>query len=140
VAIPQGYFDLLGTAAYRRLIRTRNPFEQTLKIEITGGGNGYLVEGSMSAYYLFRPIRSYRQSWRIRPLVEVGPGFHWVFESASIEGFGEYSYHSRAYLKLHGYLGAEFLVTHKFGFLLCGRVTIPDHQPLDYAQAAIFFR
>ncbi len=140
VAMPEGFFDLLGTIAYRRVLRVRYPFQQSMKIELTGGHYSYLTEGSVSLYYLFRPIRSFKESWRIRPLVEVGPGLHVVVEGANIEGFDEYSYHTHGYLKLHGYLGVEFLATQKFGFLVCGRITVPDHYPLDYAQAAIFFR
>jgi hypothetical protein len=140
VAWPQGYFDLLGTVDYRRLMRTRDPFQQYMKIELTGGHLGYLTEGSISLYYLFRPIKSYKPSWRIRPLLEVGPGVHVVMEAANIEGFSEYTYHVHGYAKMHGYFGAEFLASQKFGFLVCGRITVPDHQPFDYAQAAIFFR
>jgi len=140
VAAPEGYFDLLGTLAYRRLVRVRERFEQSLKVEITGGHLDYLSEGSASLYYLVRPTRSYRPTWKLRPLVEVGPGFHVVFEAANIEGFNEYSYHTQAYLKLHLYLGAEWLLGRKFGLLVTGRFSVPEHHPIDYAQAAILLR
>jgi hypothetical protein len=140
VAWPTGYFDLLGTLAYRRYLRESEAFEQSLKVEATGGQTGYLTEASLSLYYFFRPIRSYRMDWKLRPLVEVGPGLHAVFEAAEIEGMDEYSYHTKGFAKLHAYLGVEWLPTRKFGLLVCGRVTVPDEDPLDYAQAAILLR
>jgi hypothetical protein len=140
VAVPQGYFNVLGTFDYQRLMRTRDPFEQWLKAELTGSNLGYLTEASGSLYYLFRPIWSYHPDARVRPLLEVGPGAHFVFQVADIDGFDEYATHLQAFLKLHGYLGVELQAAGSFGLMVCGRVTIPDHQPFDYAQAAIFFR
>jgi hypothetical protein len=139
-AIPDGYFDVLGTFAYRRVLREGGPFEQSMQIEVTGGVQDYLSEGSLSLYYFLRPLMSYRQEWRIRPLLEIGPGTHLVIEVADLEGFTETSFHAEIYLKAHVYGGAEFLLTNKFGFLVRGRFSVPAHHPLDYAQAAIFLR
>jgi hypothetical protein len=140
VAVPDGAFDFLGTFAYRRLLRERSPFEQSIQIEVAGGHKDYLTEGSLSLYYFFRPMKSYKEGWRIRPLIELGPGAHVVVQSADLIGFSKSAFHSKGYLKTHLYAGAEFLLTNKFGFLIRGRMSVPDHHPLDYAQAAIFLR
>lgn len=139
-AIPDGYFDVLGTFAYRRFIREGGPFEQSMQIELAGGFKDYLSEGSLSVYYLFRPLKTYREGWRLRPLLEVGPGTHLVIQIADIEGFAETGFHAEVYLKAHAYGGAEFLLTPKLGFLVRGRFSVPAHHPLDYAQAAILLR
>lgn len=139
-AIPNGYFDVLGTFAYRRFIREGGPFEQSMQLELAGGVQDYLSEGSISLYYFLRPLKSYREEWRIRPLVEVGPGTHLVVQVADVEGFAETSFHAEVYLKAHVYGGAEFLLTPKLGFLIRGRFSVPAHHPLDYAQAAILLR
>ena len=139
-AIPDGYFDLLGTFAYRRFIREGGPFEQSMQLEVTAGQQDYLTEASLSVIYLFRPLKSYRQEWRIRPILEFGPGAHLTVETADIVGFSETGFHAEGYLKCHAYGGAEFLLTRKFGFLVRGRLSVPAHHPLDYAQAAIFLR
>ncbi len=140
VAIPEGGFDFLGTLAYRRFLREGGPFEQTLQLELTGGRQDHITEGAISAYYFLRPLNSYRQAWRLRPLLEVGPGAHLVVQSADIEGFEDTSFHTRSFLKTHLYAGAELLLTNKVGFLVRARLTAPEHHPLDYAQAAIFLR
>ena len=139
-AVPEGYFDVLGTFAYRRLIYTSRVFSQSMQAEVTGGIQDYLTEGSLSLYYFLRPLKFYKEEWRVRPLLEVGPGLHIVVQTADIEGFSETAFHTRAYFKTHGYAGAEFLLSPKFGFLVRGRLSVPAHRPLDYAQAAIFLR
>lgn len=140
LGMPEGHFDFLGTFAYRRFLREGGPFEQSMQVEFAGGIEDYLSEGALSLYYFLRPLKSYRQEWRIRPLLEIGPGTHLVVQIADVEGFGDTAFHTRAYLKGHAYAGAEFLLRSDFGFLLRGRLSIPAHHPLDYAQAAIFLR
>jgi hypothetical protein len=139
-AIPDGHFDFLGTFAYRRFLRERAPFEQSMQLEITGGHKDYLTEGSLSLYYFFRPVKSYKEGWKLRPLLELGPGAHVVVESADIIGFSETAFHAKGYLKTHLYAGAEFLLTRKVGLMVRGRASVPAHHPLDYAQAAILLR
>ena len=139
-AIPRGDFDFLGTLGYRRFIREGGPFEQSMLLEVGGTGKGHLIEGSLSLYYFFRPMASYRPEWKLRPIVEVGPGGHVVVQSADIEGFDDSAFHSQGYLKTHLYLGFEYLLSNKFGILARGRLSVPEHRPLDYAQAAIFLR
>jgi hypothetical protein len=139
-AAPDGYFDVVGTFAYRRFIHESGQFDQSMQVELTGMKKDYLIEGSMSLYYFLRPLITFRQEWRVRPLIEIGPGAHLVVQAADIIGFTETSYRARSYLKTHAYGGAEFLVTRRFGFLVRGRFSVPAHHPLDYAQAAIFLR
>ena len=139
-AVPDGYFDVVGTFAYRRFIHESGQFEQSMQIEVTGMKKDYLIEGSLSLYYFLRPLITYRPEWRVRPLLEFGPGAHLVVQAADIIGFTETSYRARSYLKTHAYGGVEFLVTRKFGILVRGRLSVPAHHPLDYAQAAILLR
>ena len=108
--------------------------------ELTGSTKNQLREGIVSGYMLFRPSASYRQSWRIRPLLEGGPGGHLVVQAASIEGFSRTNYRAHFYVKTHVYGGVEILVLNRLGFLVRGRFSAPSHHPFDYAQAAIFLR
>jgi hypothetical protein len=85
-------------------------------------------------------VKSYRESSRIRPLVEFGPGLHTVVQVASLEGLSRTRYKSQLYLKTHAYGGFEALLTRRLGFLVRGRVSFPSHRPFDYAQAAILLR
>jgi hypothetical protein len=139
-AVPRGDFDFLATIGYRRFIREGGPFEQSMTLEAGGTTKEQLIEGSLSLYYFFRPLASYKQQWKLRPIVELGPGGHIVVQSADIEGFDDSAFHSELYLKTHLYLGFELLLSNKFGILARGRLSVPEHQPLDYAQAAIFLR
>jgi len=140
VARPNEFFDVLGTFGYRRFVREGGPFDQTMQFEVSGGWKDYLAEGSVGAYYLLRPIKSYKEEWKIRPLIEAGPGGHLTIQVANIEGFNDQSFHAKAFLKAHLYAGAEFLLSRKWGFLVRGRLTAPEHKPFDYAQAAILLR
>jgi hypothetical protein len=140
MAVPQGYFDWLGTFGYRRFMREGGPLEQTIQLEVSGTAKDYLGEGALSVYYLFRPIKSYKESWKLRPLIEAGPGVHVVVQIADIEGFNDSAFHTQAYLKTHLYGGFEFLFSRKLGLVVRGRVTLPEDHPLDYAQAAILLR
>jgi hypothetical protein len=140
VAVPDGYFDVLGTFGYRRFIHESTAFEQSMQLEVTGATQGYLTEGTLSLYYFFRPLITYRQEWRLRPLLEFGPGAHLAVQTADIVGFSETGFHARAYLKTHAYAGVEYLLSRRVGFLVRGRFSVPTHHPLDYAQAAIFLR
>ena len=139
-AVPDGYFDVVGTFGYRRFIHESGQFEQSMQIEVTGIKKEYLIEGSLSLYYFFRPLITFREEWRVRPLLEIGPGAHLVVQAADLIGFTETSYRARSYLKTHAYGGVEFILTRRFGFLVRGRLSVPAHHPLDYAQAAIFLR
>ncbi|TMQ65615.1 MAG: hypothetical protein E6K79_04610 [Candidatus Eisenbacteria bacterium] len=140
VAAPDGYFDVVGTFAYRRFIYQSGQFEQSMQVEVTGMKKDYLIEGSLSLYYFLRPLKTFREEWRVRPLLEVGPGAHLVVQAADIIGFTETSYRARSYLKTHAYGGVEFLLTRRFGILVRGRFSVPAHHTLDYAQAAILLR
>lgn len=139
-AIPRGDFEWLATIAYRRFIREGGPFEQSMQLEAGYTNKAHLTEGSLSLFYFFRPMGSYKERWKLRPIVELGPGGHIVVQTADIEGFDDSAFHSQGYLKMHAYLGFEFLLSNKVGFLARGRASIPEHHPLDYAQAAIFLR
>jgi len=139
-ARPNEFFDMVGVIGYRRFMREGGPFEQSLMVEASGTGKDYLAEGSIGAYYLLRPMKSYKEEWKIRPLIEAGPGGHLTVQVASIEGFDEQSFHAKAFLKAHLYGGFEFLLSQKWGFLVRGRLTAPEHKPFDYAQAAILLR
>ncbi|HET9939525.1 MAG TPA: hypothetical protein VFR25_00340 [Candidatus Eisenbacteria bacterium] len=140
MAVPQGYFDWLGTFGYRRFMREGGPLEQSLAAELSGTAKDYLGEGALSVYYLFRPIKSYKEGWKLRPLIEAGPGVHVVVQIADIEGFNDSAFHTQAYLKTHLYGGFEFLFSQKLGLVVRGRVTLPEDHPFDYAQAAILLR
>jgi len=138
--VVQGFFDAVGSFGYRRFLGQGPALESAFMGEITGTSHGHLTEGGFGAYLLLRPWKTYRESWRIRPLIEAGPGVHTVVQAASLEGLDKSRYKAHVYIKTHGYLGFEALVTRKLGFLVRGRVSIPSHRPLDYAQAAIFLR
>ena len=139
-ARPNEFFDVIGTIGYRRFLRYGGPFEQSMQFEIAGTWKDYLAEGSAGVYYLLRPIKSYKEEWKVRPLIEAGPGGHLTVQVASIEGFNDQTFHAKAFLKAHLYAGAEFLLSRKWGFLVRGRLTAPEHKPFDYAQAAILLR
>jgi hypothetical protein len=136
----EGFFDVGGSFAYRRYLGERWPLERSIMGELTGTRKSHLVAGTMSAYWLFRPINSYRAGWRIRPLIEGGPGAHVVFQAASLEGFDRSIYKAQTYLKMHAYGGFEWIVTKNLGLVVRGRFSVPSHRPLDYAQAAILLR
>jgi len=70
-AVPDGYFDVVGTFGYRRFIHESGQFEQSMQIEVTGIKKEYLIEGSLSLYYFFRPLITFREEWRVRPLLEI---------------------------------------------------------------------
>ncbi|HYR69247.1 MAG TPA: hypothetical protein VER77_05150, partial [Candidatus Dormibacteraeota bacterium] len=99
VAVPDGYFDVLGTFAYRRFIHESGQFDQSMQIELTGMKKDYLIEGSLSLYFFLRPLITFRPEWRVRPLLELGPGAHLVVQAADLTGLGETSYRARSYLK-----------------------------------------
>ena len=140
VAVPQGYFDWLGTFGYRRFMREAGPLEQSIQAEISGTAKDYLGEGALSVYYFFRPTKSYKEGWKLRPLIEAGPGLHLVAQMADIEGFNDSAFHTQAYLKTHLYGGFEYLFGRKMGLVVRGRLTVPEDHPFDYAQAAILLR
>lgn len=140
VAGAQDYFDLLGTFGYRRFVRERVGWVQTLQLEFTGSNKGYLSEGSGSVYYLIRPLAWDRPAWKVRPVIEGGFGAHLVVQAAQLEGMNETSYHAHAYVKAHLYGGLELLTSNRFGIVVRGRLSVPAHRPADYAQAAIFLR
>ena len=49
-AAPDGYFDVVGTFAYRRFIYQSGQFEQSMQAEVTGMKKDYLIEGSLSLF------------------------------------------------------------------------------------------
>ncbi len=140
VGTVEGFFDVTGSLGYRRFLSERGAFERSFMGELTGTAKDQLTEGIASAYLLFRPLGSYRQTWRIRPLIEGGPGVHLVVQAASIDGFTRTNYRAHAYVKTHAYGGFEILATRRLGFLVRGRFSVPGYHPFDYAQAAIFLR
>ncbi len=136
----QGFFDAVGSLGYRRFIGQGKRFERSLMGELTGAAKNQLTEGVLSFYLLMRPSFTYRESWRLRPLVEFGPGIHTVVQVATLEGLNRTRYKADVYLKTHAYAGFEALLSRRVGFLVRGRLSIPSHRPLDYAQAAILLR
>lgn len=138
--VVRGFFDAVGSFGYRRFVGEGPVFESSVMGELTGTTKDQLTEGVFSVYVLLRPMKTYRESWRLRPLVEAGPGVHVVLQGASLEGLNKTRFKSEVYLKTHLYVGFEALATRKWGFLVRGRGSIPSHRPLDYAQAAIFLR
>jgi len=140
VGAVQGFFDVTGSVAYRRFLNERGPFERSVMAELTGTTKSQLTEGIASVYVLFRPMATYRQGWRIRPLFEFGPAAHTVVQVASLEGFNRTNYRAKFYVKSHAYAGFEVLATNRLGFLVRGRMSAPSHHPFDYAQAAVFLR
>lgn len=139
-AAVQGYFSTVGTVAYRRFALERGLLQHWVMGELTGTKRVDLWEGTMSAYWLVRHRATYKPSWRLRPLLEAGPGLHLAVQAARIRGFSTTPFHARVFVKTHAYAGLEFLVSQRFGLLVRGRLTVPNHQPFDYAQAAIFLR
>ncbi|HKQ19080.1 MAG TPA: hypothetical protein VJW75_04975 [Candidatus Eisenbacteria bacterium] len=138
--VVEGYFDWVGTFAYRRFLRDGGPFQQNVMIEVAGAKKDYLGEGAVSILYLFRPLKTVRPAWRVRPLLEFGGGGHLVIQVADIAGFDDTGFHTKVYGKMHAFAGLEALLTRRWGVLVRGRFTMPSERPLDYAQAAIFLR
>ena len=140
VAAPQEYFDWLGTFAYRRLIATDARFEHVLHVELAGGHKDYLTEGAGSVYWFASPTRLPQRNGRIRPILEGGVGVHLVIQFADIVGFDDWASHARAFAKMHGVAGVEADLGARWGVAIRGRITIPSHRPLDYAQFGLFLR
>jgi len=141
VGVVDGYFDWVGTFAYRRFLREGGPFQQHVMIEVAGAKKDYLGEGAVSLLYLFRPLKTVgRPGWRVRPLLEFGGAGHLVIQVADIAGFSDTGFHTKVYGKMHAFAGVEAMITHRWGLLVRGRFTMPADRPLDYAQAAIFLR
>ena len=140
VGVVEGYFDWVGTFGYRRFLREGGPFQQNVMVEVAGAKKDYLSEGAVSLLYLFRPTKTVRPGWRVRPLLEFGGGGHLVIQVADIDGFADTGFHTKVYGKLHAFAGLEALITRRWGVLVRGRFTMPADRPLDYAQAAIFLR
>jgi len=138
--VVQGFFDAVGSLGYRRSLGVGHAFERSLMGEVTGTAKDQLTEGVFSVYFLMRPSMTYKESWRFRPLVELGPAFHTVVQVASLEGLNRTRYKADVYLKIHAYAGFEALLTRRVGFLVRGRISAPSHRPFDYAQAAILLR
>jgi hypothetical protein len=136
----EGYFSTVGSLGYRRFAVERRGWQQWVMGEVTASRRGDLTEGVMSAYYLFRPRRTYRASARLRPLLEAGPGLHIAVQASRLRPFNETPFHARAFMKTHLYGGLEVLLSERVGLLARGRMTVPNHQTFDYAQAAIFLR
>jgi hypothetical protein len=140
-AVVSGPFDVVGTFGYHRFLRQGgNPFEFWMHLELAGGGKGHLREGAGSVAVLMRPTRMIRRDWPIRPIFEFGPAAHVVMQVAEIRGFGENAFHTHVYLKLHGYAGFDIPLGVRVGLVARGRISVPAHRPLDYAQIALFLR
>jgi len=140
VAAPQEYFDWLGTFAYRRRIGTDARFEHALHIELAGGHKDYLTEGAASAFWFASPKSIPQRNGRIRPILEGGVGAHLVVQFADIVGFEDWASHARAFAKMHGVAGVEADLSDRWGVAIRGRLTVPSHRPLDYAQFVLFLR
>ncbi|MEK7316825.1 MAG: hypothetical protein AAB011_11630 [Candidatus Eisenbacteria bacterium] len=140
VAMPEGYFDWLGTLGYRRNVLNDARFKHWLQIETTFGKKEYLSEGSASVAWYMRPHALWRPEWRIRPVVEGGIGGYIVVQFADIVGFEDWSSHARAFVKGHAVAGLETNLSDRFGLAIRGRFTIPANRPLDYAQLVLFLR
>lgn len=140
VAMPEGYFDWLGTLGYRRLLLTDTRFEHWLHAEGMFGKKKYLSEGAASAAWFIRPLAFWRPEWKIRPVVEGGIGGYVVVQFADIVGFGDWSSHAHAFVKGHAVAGVETDLSSRWGLALRGRFTIPASRPLDYAQVVLFLR
>lgn len=140
VAHPREYFEWLATAAYHRRVRLAEPLAHLVRAEVAGGSRGYLSEGSASLYYLFEPVAFARSAGRAQTAIDFGPGGHIVVQSASIDGFDESSVHAEVFLKAHAYAWVIVGVGSRVAVGLSGRLSIPNHRPLDYAQAAVLFK
>jgi hypothetical protein len=138
--VVRGFFDAVGSFGYRRSLSVGRTFEHSIMGELTGTAKDQLTEGAFSVYLLLRPVKSFREEWRIRPLIEAGPAFHTVVQVATLEGLNKTRYKAHAYVKTHAYAGIELIATRRVGLLVRGRMSVPSHRPFDYAQAAIFLR
>jgi hypothetical protein len=136
----KGFFDAAGSFGYRRFLRQGRIVEVNLMGEMTGMAKDQLTEGAFGAYLLLRPVNSYHESWRLRPLIEGGPAVHAVVQGASLQGLERTRYKAQTYLKGHVYFGVEALLSRKVGLVLRQRFSTPSHRPFDYAQAAILLR
>jgi hypothetical protein len=139
-AVVDGPFDFIGTFGYHRFARSGGPFENWVHVEISFGATKFLNEGTVSAAYLLRPLRTIHRGWRLQPILEVGPGGHLVVQVAEVQGFGESAFHAHAYLKTQAIAGLESVIGKHWGVVARGRLSVPAHHPLDYAQIALFFR
>ena len=139
-AMPEGYFDWLGTFAYRRRVASSPRVEHYLHAEATFGHKDYLSEGSISAVWYLRPKALWHPEWKIRPLLEGGIGGNIVVQFADLTGLGDWSSHAEFYVKSHLQAGVETDLSNRLGLGIRGRLTVPAHQPLDYAQAFLFLR
>jgi len=140
VAVPEDYFDWLGTFGYRRRVSVDPRFEHWLQLEVAGGHKEYLTEGAVSAYWYIRPRKLARREWRIRPVIEGGLGGHLVVQFADLVGFDDWASHARTFVKGHGMVGLETDLSERFGLAIRGRITVPAHRPLDFAQLVLFLK
>ncbi|HSQ61070.1 MAG TPA: hypothetical protein VLT84_11700 [Acidobacteriota bacterium] len=140
VATPEDYFDWLGTFGYRRRLSVDPRFEHWLHLEFALGHKEYLTEGATSAFWFIRPRVLTHRSWQVRPVIEGGVGTHLVVQFADLVGFDDWASHSRAFVKGHGVVGLETNFAGRLGLALRGRITIPSHRPLDYAQLVLFLK
>jgi len=140
VAMPEDYFDWLGTLGYRRRVLSDTHFEHYVHTEVTYGHKDYLTEGSASVAWYFRPKALWHPEWKVRPVLEGGMGAHVVVQFADLVGLGDWSSHARAFAKTHLQAGLETNLGDRWGLGLRGRLTIPAHRPLDYAQVVLFLR
>ena len=140
VAMPEGYFDWLATAGYRRRLLTDVRFEHWLEADAMYSKKGYLSEGSVGVAWFIRPLAFWRPAWRIRPVIEGGVSGTIAVQFANIDGFDDWSSHARAFVKSHAVAGFETDLTGRWGIAVRGRFTVPASRPLDYAQVVLFLR
>lgn len=139
-AVVDGPFDVIGTIGYHRYARQGGPFENWVHAELSGSATKYLREGALSAGYFLRPLVTIQRQWPIQPILEVGPAGHLVVQVVEVQGFGETAFHAHAYLKTHAIAGFETHLGTHWGLVARGRLSVPAHHPLDYAQIALFLR
>jgi len=140
VAMPEGYFDWLGTFGYRRRVLADTRFQHYVHAEVTYGKKDYLSEGSMSVAWYLRPERFWHPEWGVRPVLEGGIGAHVVVQFADLVGLDDWSSHARAFVKGHLVAGAETDLSNRVGLAVRGQFSIPTHHPLDSAQLVLFLR
>jgi len=127
--VVRGFFDAVGSFGYRRWLGQSGTLETNIMGEATGAKKDQLTEGAFAVYFLLRPLKTYKESWRIRPLIELGPAAHVVVQVASLEGLAKTRYKSQVYIKTHPYVGLEMLFTPRFGIVVRGRASIPATAP-----------
>ena len=140
VGFPRDYFDWLGTFAYERRVYVDPRFIHTIHAEVSYGHKDYLREGAMTFAWLLRPKKFWRPEWKVRPVIEGGIGGDVSVQFADLTGFDDWSSHAHAFVKSRLQVGAETDLSRHFGLAIRGRMVVPAHRPMDYAQVVLFLR